>query len=174
MILKANDPNLYIPRPSSCSVSDGCNLLCAATPFRWKNLPDYAGVKDQLYDNYLDPRGNYRSLFRKYGAYLTYTDLGGGLVRYERVCLRLGNSLAQRVRALDGGENYRFGGHTLLYPQRRCGLHLYRQNLPLLLRRKKEKLLNQHYKRFAVVVYTQIVYTKEIPKFFRYPFSVEG
>jgi hypothetical protein len=115
MILKANDPNLYIPRPSSCSIRDVCNILCGATPFRWKHLSDYAEVRDQLYDNYLDPRGNYRALFSKYDAYLSYRYLGRGFVKYERICLRLGNALAQRVRALDGGERTTVSGDTLCY-----------------------------------------------------------
>jgi len=107
LTLKASDPNLKIPRPQSCSVNAYCNLVCASEPYRWKNLPDYSSVKNDLYDNYLDPRGRYFAVFQKYNAYLTYTNLGSGNIKYREICLRVENDIARRVQAKLGNDKVR-------------------------------------------------------------------
>ena len=99
LTLKASDPNLKIPRPQSCSVSAYCNLICASEPYRWKNLPDYANVKNDLYSNYLDPRGRYFAVFRKYNAYLNYINEGNGVYKYTEICLNVSSDIARRVQA---------------------------------------------------------------------------
>ncbi len=115
LILKQNDPNLDIPRPNSCSLSAPCNLVCGAKPYLWKNLPDYGSVKDQLYDNFLDPRARYHKLFSKYNAYLVYQDLGGGKIEYSQICLQVGSDLGKKIRAIDGGDKITLNGNTICY-----------------------------------------------------------
>jgi hypothetical protein len=114
-ILYTNDSNLHIPRPSSCSVNRPCNLVCGAKPYLWKNLSDYSGVRDQLYDNFLDPRGKYKGVFTKYRAYLVYQNLGGGRYKYTEICLNVGREIGRRIRALDGGSRVTLSGDTICY-----------------------------------------------------------
>lgn len=115
LTLKSVDPNLRIPRPQSCSVNAYCNLICASEPYRWKNLPDYSSVRNDLYDNYLDPRGRYFAVFQKYNAYLTYTNLGGGVIRYDEICLRVERDIARRVQARLGNNKVRITANGFCY-----------------------------------------------------------
>jgi hypothetical protein len=114
MILKANDSNLNIPKPNSCSASEVCNLICGAKPYLWKNLPDYQSVKDQLVDNFLDPRGRYKNIFSKFNAYAVYQYSGGNYI-YTQICLQVGRDIGRMIVALDGGENTNLSGNTLCY-----------------------------------------------------------
>ena len=115
-ILKANDPNLDIPRPNSYSQSAFQNIICAAEPYRWKNLPDYSSVKDQLYDNFLDPRGRYVAVFSKYSAYLIYSQMSDEKVKYLQICLDVKNEeTAERIKALDGSKRIQVSGTEICY-----------------------------------------------------------
>jgi type II secretory pathway pseudopilin PulG len=68
------NPDYKIPISTSLPLSDPRLAVCASTPYRYKNIEPYKDLIDKGYLllNYLDPRGNYFQLFKKYNAYLKW------------------------------------------------------------------------------------------------------